>query len=835
MVRFFIEEVEVFFPYDYVYPEQLEYMKYLKQILDAHSHGVLEMPTGTGKTVTLFSFITSYQLAHPNLGRLIYCTRTVAEMEKALLELKTVINYRIKELQKDKLALQEANNINISTSENEILNDSILAIGMSARRNLCINPSVVSNSDRDKIDAMCRSMTAPWVRAKKSFTRFENDKSGTQVIDQSSFQDIEDIIQGKCTDLCPYYEIFDRIWSSDTVPIGVYTIDELRRFGKEWEHPTLKKNTPFCPYYSTKRLIQVAKVVVLNYQYTLDPKVAQASLLGGTVSQGFSHGSNINGKQAGGSYAAALDPELLGSKEPSIVVFDEAHNIDNICTEALSVNINRQVLDGASRNLKNLKNEINKLTEIDEKRLQEEYNRLVRGLKSTGQIEDDLVLEELQRFPVLPAEVEKLKKELVPGSIRKAEHFLLIMKKITLYLQNYIRVFTPKIEGPLTFLNHLEFSCMIDVNIIRFCDERLRSLMNTLQIIDMDQYSPIELVCTFCTILGTYSKGFVIIVDPYPEVTGLYDPIIQLSCLDSSIAMKPILDRYQSIVLTSGTLSPLDLYPKLLGFDPVVSESLSMTLDRTCICPMIVTRGSDQVPLSSRYESREDSTIQQNYGKLVLEISKKVPDGIVCFFSSYLYMEQVLGQWYESGILAQIMEHKLIFVETKDIVSTTLALHHFRKACDIGRGGIFFSIARGKVAEGIDFDRHYGRCVILVGIPYQYTLSRILQSRLSFLKENYNIEENEFLTFDAMRQASQCVGRIIRSKADYGLMILADQRYSKKDKREKLPPWILKYLKQEYCSLSTDMAVNIASSFLKQMSQPYKKQLSMAEIHQRKT
>jgi hypothetical protein len=31
-------------------------------------------------------------------------------------------------------------------------------------------------------------------------------------------------------------------------------------------------------------------------------------------------------------------------------------------------------------------------------------------------------------------------------------------------------------------------------------------------------------------------------------------------------------------------------------------------------------------------------------------------------------------------------------------------------------------VARGKVAEGIDFDRHYGRCVILFGIPFQYTL-----------------------------------------------------------------------------------------------------------------
>lgn len=41
-------------------------------------------------------------------------------------------------------------------------------------------------------------------------------------------------------------------------------------------------------------------------------------------------------------------------------------------------------------------------------------------------------------------------------------------------------------------------------------------------------------------------------------------------------------------------------------------------------------------------------------------------------------------------------------------METTLALDNFRRACDAGRGAIFFSVARGKVAEGIDFDRHYG-------------------------------------------------------------------------------------------------------------------------------
>jgi DNA excision repair protein ERCC-2 len=37
------------------------------------------------------------------------------------------------------------------------------------------------------------------------------------------------------------------------------------------------------------------------------------------------------------------------------------------------------------------------------------------------------------------------------------------------------------------------------------------------------------------------------------------------------------------------------------------------------------------------------------------------------------------------------------------------------------------------------------------------------------------VKENEFLTFDAMRHAAQCVGRVIRGKNDYGLMIFSDK------------------------------------------------------------
>lgn len=83
-------------------------------------------------------------------------------------------------------------------------------------------------------------------------------------------------------------------------------------------------------------MVQFANVVVYSYQYLLDPKVA------GIISK-----------------------EM---QKESVVVFDEAHNIDNVCIEALSVSVRTKTLDGASRNLSRITQEI------------ERYNYLNIGL-----------------------------------------------------------------------------------------------------------------------------------------------------------------------------------------------------------------------------------------------------------------------------------------------------------------------------------------------------------------------------------------------------------------------------------------------------------------------
>jgi len=170
-----------------------------------------------------------------------------------------------------------------------------------------------------------------------------------------------------------------------------------------------------------------------------------------------------------------------------------------------------------------------------------------------------------------------------------------------------------------------------------------------------------------------------------------------------------------------------------------------------------------------------------------------------------------------------MLRNKLLFIETTDQLESSIAVAHYRKACDNGRGAILFSVARGKVSEGVDFDHQYGRCVVMIGIPYINTESKILRARLEFLRDEYQIKESDWLAFDAMRTAAQCVGRVIRGKSDYGIMVFADKRYARPDKRGKLPGWIGQYLPEgsPQLNLSTDTAIHTAKTFLKEMAQPW--------------
>ncbi|KAL5636644.1 hypothetical protein ACGC1H_000561 [Rhizoctonia solani] len=734
-MKFFIDDLPIIFPYERIYPEQYSYMCDLKRTLDATGHCVLEMPSGTGKTVSLLSLIVSYQQFYPTKRKLIYCSRTVPEIEKALSELKRLMAYRISQAE---------------TPEQRVKEEAYTGLGLTSRKNLCLHPEVSKEKKGKVVDARCRDLTSS-----QAVEKGRNDPGNYP--------------------LCAWHEGLNDMEEGALIPAGIHTLADISNMGRE-------RTT--CPYFTIRRMLPFVDVIIYSFHYLLDPKVAEQ------VSKEFS--------------------------KDSIVVFDEAHNIDNVCIESLSIDLTRPMLEAAARSVTRLGEKIDEIKATDATRLQEEYERLVEGLQ---EMENDRAEDAVMANPVLP---DDLLTEAVPGNIRKAEHFIAFLKRLVEYLKTRMRVLHVVAETPLSFLQHLKDITYIERRPLRFCAERLQSLIRTLELTKIDEYSALQKVANFATLVSTYEKGFLLILEPFEgENTTVPNPIFHFTCLDPSLAIKPVFERFSSVVITSGTISPLDMYPKMLQFTPVVQETYPMTLTRNCFLPLVITRGSDQVAVSSRFEVRNDPSVVRNFGSILIEYCKIVPDGVVAFFPSYLYMESIVAAWHDMGILSEVWKNKLIFVETPDANETSVALENYRKACDNGRGAVLLSVARGKVSEGIDFDHNYGRAVIMFGIPYQYTESRILKARLEYLRDAYRIRESEFLGFDAMRNAAQCVGRVLRGKTDWGLMIFADKRFARADKRSKLPRWINQYITESASNLSTDMALVQSKLFMRTISQSH--------------
>lgn len=692
------------------------------------------MPSGTGKTVTLLSLILAYQLARPSHFKLVYCSRTVPEIDKALAELKRLLAYRERETG-EKLKY--------------------LGLGLSSRRNLCINDSVLAAKYGRAIDSRCHSLTASWVRQRAR---------------QHPGEDLP---------LCNFYENIEECLGSGKIeiPSGAYTMDDLRTFGQRQK---------LCPYFLARQVLKQADVIIYSYYYLLDPKVA----------------------------------DLVSRDLPrdAVIVFDEAHNIDNVCIESLSIDLDKRSLDAAIRSLDVLDRRLQEIRAQDAARLQEEYLRLVEGLERTSANRAaDLIMAN-------PVVTDDILQEAIPGNIRQGEHFVAFLRRFTEHLKSKLQ--TPHVitETPSAFLKTVKDLTSIERKPLRFASERLSSLLKTLELTNLDEYGALQRVANLATISATYLQGFLLLLEPFDDqAPHVSNPILHLCCLDATIAMKPIFARFQSVIITSGTLSPLEMYPRILAFSPVLMYSFPLTLapGRNIVAPLIVTKGADQVAITSRFDVRTDPSVVRNYGFLLLEMCKVVPDGLVAFFPSYIYLETIVAIWHEMGILSDILPFKLIFIETPDSLETSIALENYRRACDNGRGAVMLSVARGKVSEGIDFDHHYGRAVIMFGIPYQYTESRILKARLEYLREQYGIKEGDFLTFDALRHAAQCLGRVLRGKNDYGLMVLADRRYARQDKRSKLPRWIQEAIVESHVGLTVDMAVQMARKFFRDMAQAY--------------
>ena len=306
-------------------------------------------------------------------------------------------------------------------------------------------------------------------------------------------------------------------------------------------------------------------------------------------------------------------------------------------------------------------------------------------------------------------------------------------------------------------------------------------------------------------------------------VSGVMLPTLSFWCFDPGEGMAALKDmQIRSILLTSGTLSPLTSFANELNTNFAVRLENPHVIDKSQVWVGVVPKGPQGVTLNSSYKTRNDENYVQDLGNAIVNFARLIPDGILVFFPSYGVMRKSIEAWKSLGrggasVWERISQFKAPVVEPSDSSAFAAAALEFKKKLDspAHNGAMFFGVCRGKASEGLDFSDRAGRAVIITGIPFAMAMDPKVKLKKEVMDANLRkpkkrvqdggsteVNHNDSSSADAMisgdtwyvqqamRAVNQAIGRVIRHKNDYGAIILCDERFSSPRHVSQLSKWL---------------------------------------------
>ena len=259
----------------------------------------------------------------------------------------------------------------------------------------------------------------------------------------------------------------------------------------------------------------------------------------------------------------------------------------------------------------------------------------------------------------------------------------------------------------------------------------------------------------------------------------------------------------RSVVLLGGTMQPFSLLtsslvPRLPSAQQVVF-ACDHVVPRSNVSAIAIATGPNGRALDFRHASKSDPHMLLELFCALSSICLAVPFGKVVFFTSYAYMESVLGSWAKSGLLSKLKAIQPVFVEPRGTNEVEKLWTGYSK-CAVerqsavagakGSGALLLCVMGGKMSEGINFSDDLARCVICVGMPYPDSRDPVLAEQLRHADGVSPGSSRAMYEGMCMRSVNQSIGRSIRHASDFASIVLLDGRYTHDRVTSQLPGWI---------------------------------------------
>ncbi|EFX04078.1 dead domain containing protein [Grosmannia clavigera kw1407] len=306
-----------------------------------------------------------------------------------------------------------------------------------------------------------------------------------------------------------------------------------------------------------------------------------------------------------------------------------------------------------------------------------------------------------------------------------------------------------------------------------------------------------------------------------PLVSPGAAPDVKLSylLLSPTHAFSSIAASARAVILAGGTMAPFSdyrchLFPSHAP-ERITTLSCGHVIPPSNLCVWTLAFISpSSPPLDFSFQKRSLAQTIRDLGAAMLNLCAVVPDGVVVFFPSYGYLDEVVAAWKTAGpgatsLWDRLCARKTVFLETRGAASSDDVLADYSRAIlgeePKSQGALLFSVVGGKMSEGINFADRLGRCVVIVGLPFPNPHAPDWKARMQYIEAtardaNSNSSDStslspaqqarDFYENACMRAVNQSIGRAIRHRADYAAIILADHRFATPRIRNKLPAWI---------------------------------------------
>lgn len=248
----------------------------------------------------------------------------------------------------------------------------------------------------------------------------------------------------------------------------------------------------------------------------------------------------------------------------------------------------------------------------------------------------------------------------------------------------------------------------------------------------------------------------------------------RLFCLDPAINLSAMLACGKSAVFFSATLSPLQYFSSILGGS---SESrlvkLTSPFERSNLCLLIADN------ISTKYKDRNEST--GTVAAMINELVSGKQGNYIVYFPSYRYMNDVYDAFIEicPENLHTVKQEPQMTEQEREAF-----LAGFEPEPTSTLAG--FCVLGGVFSEGIDLagERLIGSVIVGVGLPQLNPEQNIIRDYFS--AKNGMGYEYAYM-YPGMNKVLQAAGRVIRSADDRGVVLLIDDRFTRRDYRALFP------------------------------------------------